>query len=98
MVWPPGDGVVAAHAGGERGETGRLDPEDADVGLDGLGRGGHPGDQAAAADRHRQDLQVRRVLQHLQRDGALAGHDVQVVERMDEHQVPLARTARRAWS
>src|SRR2546430_10043920 len=34
-------------------------------------------------------LQVRRVLQHLQGDRALTGHDVEVVERVDEHQVAL---------
>ena len=68
-------------------------PIDVDVGLDRLGRRRHARDQAAAADGHGQDLQVRRVLQHFQRDGALAGHDAEVVEGVHEHQ---SRSSRRA--
>lgn len=87
-----GDGLAAAlgghaaHAGGERGVHGRLDAEDADLGVQGLGGGGHARDQAAAAYRHGQDLEVGHVLEHLQRHRALAGHDVEVVEGVDEGQ------------
>jgi hypothetical protein len=86
MVWPRAGCVDAAHAGGERGVHRRLDANDADVRLDRLGGRGDAGDQAAAADRHRQDFQVRRVFQHLQGDRALPGHHILVVERVHEHQ------------
>jgi hypothetical protein len=79
-------GRDAAHLGGEGRIHRRLAADDADVGLEGLGRRGDAADQAAAADRHRQDLQVGGVFQHLQGDRALARHDVVVVERVDEGQ------------
>jgi len=82
-------GVDAAHAGGEGGKAGRLDADDADIRLHMLGRCRHTRDQAATADGHGQDFEIGRVLEHLQGDGALAGHDVDVVEGVDEDEVAL---------
>jgi hypothetical protein len=67
----------------------RLQADDLDVLLHVLGGGRHAGDQPAAADRDRQHLEIRHVLQHLQRHRALAGHDVEIIERMHEGQAPL---------
>ena len=69
----------------------RLDADDLDVGLDRLGRGRHARDQAAAADRHHQHVQIRRRRQHLERERALARDDQRIVVGMDEGQVALGR-------
>jgi hypothetical protein len=81
--------VDAAHLGRERGEHGRLDADHLNVRLQVLRGRGHACDQSAAADRDRQDFQVRHVFQHLQRHRALAGHDVGIIERMDVGQLAL---------
>jgi hypothetical protein len=65
---------------------GRLDAKDLDVRLQRLGGCCDAADQAAAADRHDQRVEVRIVFQHFQRDGALPGDDVDVIERVDEGQ------------
>jgi hypothetical protein len=50
-----------------------------------------------AATAHRQDqrIDLRRILQHFQRDGALTGYDQGIVERMDEGQPFLHTQPRR---
>ena len=59
-----GDGVAAAldRQAGEalvhRGIVPRFDAEDADRGLERLGGGGDPGDEAAAADGHDDELEI----------------------------------------
>ena len=72
------DGVV--EGGIERG----LDADDLDRWLERLRRDRDAGDQSAAADRDDDLVEVRRVGQHLERDGALAGHDGGIVVGMDE--------------
>ena len=67
-----------------------LDADDLDAGLQRLGRGGDAGDEAAAADRHDQRIDVGRVGEHLERDRALSRDDLEIVERMDEGQPALA--------
>ena len=58
-----------------------LHADDLEVGPDGAGGDGAPGEQSAAPGRHHQYVEVRLLLQHLSRHGSLAGHDVDVVER-----------------
>ena len=63
-----------------------LHADDLDAGLQRLGGDRDAGDQAAAADRHQQHVEVGHRGQHLQRDGALAGDDQAIVIGMDEGQ------------
>jgi hypothetical protein len=72
-----------------------LHAHDRDVGAQRLGCGADAGDQPTAADGHDEGVDVRRVGEHLERDGALAGDDLGIVERMDEGQAPLLREAQR---
>ena len=54
------------------------------------------GEQSAAADRHEDRVELAAGLaQDLDRDRALAGDHVRVVEGMHEHQVALARELER---
>ena len=62
-------------------------------GLDAARRDRVAGNQAAAADRHDQHVEVGRVLQHFERDRALAGDDVRIVVGMDPDEAP----ARLRW-
>ena len=50
---------------------------------------GVAGDKTAAADRDDERLEIGRVLQHFQRNGALAGDDVRIVVRMHPDQIAL---------
>jgi hypothetical protein len=65
----------------------RLGAEDADRGLERLRRGGDARDEAAAADRHDDEIELRHLGQHLESHGALAGDDERVLVGMHEHQV-----------
>ena len=53
----------------------------ADAGIEALDRDGDPRRQAAAAHRHENGLDLRALLDDLEADCALAGHDVRVIER-----------------
>ena len=55
-----------------RREAHRLHADDLDRGLEGLRRRGDAGDEAAAAHRDEQEVQLRVLAQHLEGDGALA--------------------------
>ena len=70
----------------ERGIERRLDADDLDLRLQRLRRHGHAGDEPAAADRHDDRVEVRRVRQHFERDGALARHHRRVVVGVDERE------------
>ncbi len=73
-----------------------LDTDDLDARIDLLDECGNAGNQAAAADRHEHGVDLARGLPHdFQADRALPGNDVDVVERMHEHQVALARDRER---
>ena len=88
VAWP--DSLVAAvHRVPGRREALGLHADDADVGPHRLGRRRHAGDQAAAADRDDERVDRRLLRQHLERDRALAGDDVAVVERMDDRVAAL---------
>jgi hypothetical protein len=52
---------------------------------------GIAGDQPAAADRDDENVEVGRVFQHFERDGALTGDDVRIVVRMHPDQIALGR-------
>src|SRR5690606_16601822 len=67
-----------------------LDTDDADRGPERLDGGRDAGDEAAAPDRHDDDVGVGRVLEDLEADRALARDDVRVVERVDEREAVLA--------
>ena len=64
-----------------------LHADDLDARRQRLGRHGDAGNQAAAADRHHQHLQLRHRRQHLQRDGALTRHHRRIIVGMHEHQL-----------
>jgi hypothetical protein len=65
----------------------RFHAEDADRGLERLRRGRDARDQAAAAHRHHDQVEVGHRGEHLQPDGALSGDDQRVLVRMHEHEV-----------
>ena len=71
------------------GVHGGFDADDLDVRLQRLGGDCDAGDQAAAADGDDEGIEVRLIGQHFERDGALAGDDVEVIERVDEDQAFL---------
>ena len=50
-----------------------------------------PGHEAAAADRHDDHVEVRRLLEHFERRRARSRDDLRIVERMDEHIALLER-------
>jgi hypothetical protein len=81
----PGQGIV------ETGIEGGLDADDLDPGLEGLGRHGVAADEAAAAHRRDQHLEIRARRQHLERNGALPGDDAIVVVGMNEGKPLLGR-------
>ena len=103
-----------ALAGGERAHEVvaglGLDADHARVGRERLDRGRAAGEQAAAAEADEQDVERARVLEQLQRRGALAGHHERLVVRVDRRQPALghqlgqqrlavaARSGRRARS
>ena len=62
-----------------------LDPDDLDLGLERFRRDRHPADQPAAADRHHQQVEIGRGVEHLERDRPLPRDHIDVVERVDEH-------------
>ena len=80
-----GDGAAgqALRHGGVGLDLGAVD---GDAGMQ-RGRGDEAaGEQAAAADGNDQRVEIGRILQHLQRHGALAGDDARIVVGMDEDQ------------
>jgi hypothetical protein len=70
--------------------TAAADADHLDRRLVRLGHRAHSRDQPAAADRHDQRLDLGRVLEQLERDGALARGHHRVVERVHEGQPELA--------
>ena len=87
-----GDGGAADRDGpagealGHGGVGFDLGAVDGDAGVQRGGGDQAAGEQAAAADRDDQRVEVGDVLQHLQRQRALAGDDAEVVVGVDEHQ------------
>ena len=61
------------------------------AGLHRARRDGVAGDQAAAADRNDQHVEIGDILEHLERDRALAGDHVRVVIGMHPDELPLGR-------
>ena len=71
------------------GSTRRLHADDLAPGhqmFDGIGRARN---ESAAADRHQKDVAIGQLPAQLQTDGALAGHDAVIIERMDEGELVL---------
>ena len=95
MVEPPTETGLPGEPLRQRRVGCDLDADHFDAGLD-PGRGDRAaGDQAAAADRDHQRLQVRRVLQQFERQRALAGHDCGIVVGMHEHAAFRGRNRQR---
>jgi len=72
-----------------------LDADHLEVGLERARRHGAARDHAAAAHRHDQRVELRRILQHLERHRALTRDDTRIVVGMDEHEFLLCRDAPR---
>ena len=68
------------HAGGTLG----LNAVDLDIGLQALDGKGHAGDEAAAAHRHDDGIDVGQLVQNFQTDGALPRDDLLIVVGVDE--------------
>ena len=84
--------VVRALDGVEHGRKPHgLHAHHFDAGPQRLGHRGHAGNQTAAANGDDQCVEVRHLLQHLQRDRALARHNVFVIVGMDKGQAALVR-------
>ena len=66
-----------------------FDADDFDRRHFGAGGDGVAGDETAAADRDDERLEIGRVLEHFQRNGALTGDDVRIVVRMHPDQIAL---------
>ena len=92
---------------GERGRVGRgvlrLHADHAHVGAQRLDRGRDAGDEASASGGYDDRLDFGALLDDLEAAGALAGDDVDVVERVDQHRPGLLgelagpRAAPRRW-
>ena len=80
-----GTGRPAASEAGNAAAPRGLRADDPHVGPQRLDRGRDPGDQPAAAGAHDDRAHVGALLEELQADRALAGDDVRVVERVDQH-------------
>ena len=78
--------LALARAEGVRDSRSALGlyADDLDARVDLLCAGRHAGNQSAAAGRNENHVNERQVAQDFERDGALTGHDVLIVERMDE--------------
>ena len=63
-----------------------LHADDLDGWIVCLGNGCHARDQAAAANRHNQHVEIRHIFEHFQCRCPLAGHDQRVVERVNPGQ------------
>ena len=72
-----------------------LDADDLGVRLQRLDGDGDAGDEAAAADRHDDRVEVGTVGDDLEADGALSGDDARVVVGMDERRAGARRRFRR---
>ena len=83
-----GERVRAEGVGDRRGALG-LYADDLNARVDLLGAGRDTRDQAAAARGDKDHVHKRQVAQDLERDRALARHDVLIVERMDEFRAGL---------
>ncbi|SIM80225.1 Uncharacterised protein [Mycobacteroides abscessus subsp. abscessus] len=77
------------------GRTGGLHGDDPHLRTLRLDHRGDTGDEAAAARWHHDGAHFRQLLQDLQPDGGLPGHDVVVVERVNEHRAGFCRELRR---
>src|SRR5205823_3712696 len=73
--------LLPGSVGGRR--FGGLDPNDLDLGINGLGRDTGARRAAAAADRHDDDLYIRLLFHDFQRLGRDAGDQVRLVPRVD---------------
>ncbi len=76
------------------GGDGGLDPDHSGHRRPALHRRRGAADQPAPADGHKHHVELVDLLQQLQRRGSLTGHDVQVVEGVDQVQAPLGRQAK----
>ncbi len=78
-----GRGAAVEVGGDETSGVGRLDGDDAHVGAEGFHDGDDTSEEATATDGNDERIEVRRLFEDLERECALAGDDVEIVERMD---------------
>ena len=83
------DRPSSVESGAHLRQMGGLDTDDPHRGLQRLHRQGHPTQKASAPDRGDQHVDVRHLLQDLQRRRPLAGDDRVIVEGMDEDEALL---------
>ncbi|GMA86139.1 hypothetical protein GCM10025868_13890 [Angustibacter aerolatus] len=86
---PDGQRVTGGERGRVRRGLPRLHPDDPDVGSLRLHRRRDARQQSAATGAHHDGAHVRALLEDLEAHRALAGHDVGVVERVDQHRARL---------
>ena len=79
-------GGLAAQSMIHRGVELHLDTQDLDAGPDMLGGDRRAADDTAAADRHDDAVEIGRIFEHFDADGALPGYDHVVVIRVDEQE------------
>ena len=84
-----------AQLGPHRGIGAGLDPDQLDARRQRLGGDRDAAEHAATTDRHDDRVEARQILQHLERDGALAADDVEIVVGVDEGQTVARRQPRR---
>ena len=94
-VAPPTARLLAVQRVPHRRIERALDADDLDRGFDRPRGDRIAGDQSAAADRDHQHVEVGRLLQHFERDGALPGDHVRIVIGMHPDQRALARRSPR---
>jgi hypothetical protein len=88
---------LRAHglSGGQRTRPGRrvrgLHSDHPDLRRQKVHRRGNSGDQTSTAGRHHDGCDIPNLVQDLQPDGGLAGDDVGVIERVDQHRAVLLR-------
>src|SRR5882762_7186557 len=83
------DRPSSVESGAHLRQMGGFDTDDAHRRLQRLHRQGHPAEKASSSDRGDQHVDVRHLLQDLQRRRALARDDRVVVEGMDEDEALL---------
>ncbi len=79
--------IVKPEPSGQR--PGRLHADDPDAGLDRAQRKRDPGREPAAADRDHGSLDLRHLIDELEPDRPLPGHDHRILERVHERRAVL---------
>ena len=79
------DGAALGQRIRPRSSGRRLHPDDPDGAVVQLDRGCDAGEQTATTQRHQHCSHIGHLFEHLDADGGLPGHDVRMIERVDQH-------------